>query len=81
MDAFIDFLKGVLRIDKDVRWTPSMAMGHPFITRNQFLTPYEPQREVERRSTTETGDDSMSDSSRDSRDYKAGSCPSKILYP
>jgi hypothetical protein len=25
MEAFIDFLKGVLRIDKDTRWTPSMA--------------------------------------------------------
>lgn len=25
MDAFIDFLKGVLRLDKDQRWTPLMA--------------------------------------------------------
>jgi hypothetical protein len=33
MDAFIDFLKGVLRIDKDTRWTPNMAMEHPFIKR------------------------------------------------
>lgn len=33
MDAFIDFLKGVLRIDKDQRWTPQMAMIHPFIAR------------------------------------------------
>lgn len=34
VDAFIDFLKGVLRIDRDLRWTPTMAMGHPFITRS-----------------------------------------------
>lgn len=33
MDAFIDFLKGILRIDKETRWTPTMAMEHPFITR------------------------------------------------
>lgn len=33
MDSFIDFLKGVLRLDKDLRWTPTMAMQHPFITR------------------------------------------------
>jgi hypothetical protein len=33
MDAFIDFLKGLLRIDKDNRWTPLMAKEHPFITR------------------------------------------------
>lgn len=33
MDAFIDFLKGILRFDKDFRWTPVMAMEHPFITR------------------------------------------------
>lgn len=35
-------------------------------------------------STNETGDDTMSEkssSSRDSREYKVGSCPSKILYP
>lgn len=36
MDAFIDFLKGVLRIDKDTRWTPSMAQKHPFITREFY---------------------------------------------
>jgi hypothetical protein len=33
MDAFIDFLKGLLRIDKDTRWTPIMAKEHPFVTR------------------------------------------------
>ena len=84
MDAFIDFLKGILRIDKDHRWTPSMAMEHPFITREVFNGHFEPQREVERRSTNETGDDSMSErssSSKDSREYKVGSCPSKLLYP
>jgi hypothetical protein len=42
MDAFIDFLKGVLRIDKDQRWSPSMAMEHPFITREVFSGHFEP---------------------------------------
>lgn len=36
MDAFIDFLKGILRLDKETRWTPAMAMEHPFITREFF---------------------------------------------
>jgi hypothetical protein len=84
MDAFIDFLKGVLRLDKDQRWTPTMAQKHPFITREYYTGPFEPQREQERMSTNETGDDTMSEkssSSRDSREYKVGSCPSKILYP
>lgn len=84
MDAFIDFLKGVLRIDKDKRWTPSMAMEHPFITRETFTGHFEPKRE-ERSSTHDTmGEDTMSErsnSSKDSKDYKAGSCPSRILYP
>ena len=42
MDAFIDFLKGLLRIDKDTRWTPLMAKEHPFITRQIFTGPFEP---------------------------------------
>lgn len=85
MDAFIDFLKGVLRIDKDQRWNPSMAMEHPFITREQFTGHFEPKRELEKSSTHDTGgEDTMSEksnSSKDSKEYKAGSCPSRILYP
>jgi serine/threonine protein kinase len=82
IEGFIDFLKGILRIDKDQRWTPSMAMEHPFITREAWTGPFEPKRET---STHESqGADTMSEissSSKDSREYKAGSCPSKILYP
>jgi serine/threonine protein kinase len=86
MRAFIDFLKGVLRINKDLRWTPNMAKEHPFITRALFEGNFEPEREVERiSSSNETGDDTMSElsnSSKSSKDYnKVGSCPSKILYP
>lgn len=85
MDAFIDFLKGVLRIDKDHRWTPTMAMEHPFITREVFAGSFEPKREVDRNSAHDTGgEDTMSErstSSKDSKEYKAGSCPSRILYP
>jgi len=84
IDAFIDFLKGLLRIDKDSRWTPLMAKEHPFITRSYFTGPFEPHREVEKSSTNDTVDDTMSEkstSSKDSREYKVGSCPSKLLYP
>mmetsp|Transcript_28871 Transcript_28871/g.27767 ORF Transcript_28871/g.27767 Transcript_28871/m.27767 type:complete len:220 (-) Transcript_28871:480-1139(-) len=84
MDAFIDFLKGVLRLDKDTRWTPLMAKEHPFITRETYTGSFEPQREIERTSTNETENDTMSEkstSSKDSKDYKVGSCPSKIMYP
>jgi hypothetical protein len=45
IDSYIDFLKGVLRIDKDARWTPSQAMEHPFITREQWSGPFEPRQE------------------------------------
>lgn len=71
MDSFLDFLKGLLRIDKDTRWTPLMAKEHPFIKRQSYNGPFEPQREQEHVSTTETGDDTMSErssSSKDSRD-------------
>jgi hypothetical protein len=61
MEAFIDFLKGVLRIDKDTRWTPNMAMEHPFIKRHPFTGPFDPAREQEKNSTNETGEDTMSE--------------------
>ena len=84
MEAFIDFLKGVLRIDSSSRWTPTMAMKHPFIKRDQFRGSFEPSREEEGNSAHETGEDTISEhssSSQNSKDYKIGSCPSKILYP
>ncbi len=84
MEAFIDFLKGVLRIEKDQRWTPLMAKEHPFITRETYTGTFEPQRENERVSTNETENDTMSEkstSSNNSKEYKVGSCPSKIMYP
>jgi hypothetical protein len=85
MDAFIHFLKGVLKVEKEFRWTPTQAMGHPFITRETFTGSYEPKREQDKSSNHDTmGEDTMSErssSSKDSKEYKAGSCPSKILYP
>lgn len=85
VDAFIDFLKGVLRVDKDLRWSPSMAMEHPFITREVYSGPFEPRREQDKNSAQDTvGEESMSErstSSKDSKEHKAGSCPSRILYP
>jgi len=72
MDAFIDFLKGLLRVDKDLRWTATMAMEHPFITREVFMGHFEPRREVDRSSTHETQgvDDTFSEQSSSSRDSK-----------
>jgi hypothetical protein len=63
-----------------------MAMEHPFITRETFNGPFEPKRNEEKTSdsTHNGGEDTMSEqssSSKDSKDYKAGSCPSRILYP
>lgn len=86
MWAFIDFLKGVLRLDKETRWTPLMAKEHPFITREVYTGPFEPSRDIER-SSSHTNDleyESVSEkstSSMDSKEYKVGSCPSKIMYP
>jgi serine/threonine protein kinase len=71
MDAFLDFLKGLLRIDPATRWTPSMAMKHPFISRVPYKGPFEPPKDEERVSTgggdtlEETGSEHSS-SSRDS---------------
>ena len=42
LESFVDFVKGLLRIDKDYRWTPSMAKEHPFITNKKFMGHYEP---------------------------------------
>jgi hypothetical protein len=83
MDAFVDFLKGLFRLDKDTRWTPLMAKEHPFISRETYTTPFEPTRETERTSTNEENDSisENSTSSKDSKEYKVGSCPSKIMYP
>jgi hypothetical protein len=84
MDAFIDFLKGVLRLDKDQRWTPSMAMTHPFIARETYTGHFEPRKDHERAQPLEPGNEDnsseTSSSSKDSKEYKAGSCPSKLLY-
>lgn len=55
-----------------------MAMTHPFIARETFAGHYEPRKEALE------SEDSMSQrsfSSKDSKEKKAGSCPSKILYP
>lgn len=59
-----------------------MAMEHPFITRETWTGPFEPKKETSAHESY--GADTMSEmssSSKDSKDYKAGSCPSKILYP
>lgn len=72
MDAFIDFLKGALRIDKDQRWTPQMAMTHPFIARETYTGHFEPRREKEGGGANETihVDENASDRSFSSKDSK-----------
>lgn len=63
-----------------------MAMTHPFIARETYIGHFEPRREKEAASGNETtqAEENASDrsfSSKDSKEQKAGSCPSKILYP
>jgi dual specificity protein kinase YAK1 len=40
--AFIHFLKGLLTIDPEKRWTASQARLHPFITGEPFETDWVP---------------------------------------
>jgi len=70
MDAFIDFLKGILRVDKDTRWTPSMAMEHPFITREVYTGHFEPFRSVPNNDPSSRDLDSESQRSSSSKDSK-----------
>ena len=53
-----------------------MAMEHPFITRETWTGPFEPKREISTQESQAADTMSeMSSSSKDSREYKAGSCP------
>ncbi|KAJ2708426.1 dual specificity protein kinase yak1, partial [Coemansia spiralis] len=40
--ALIDFLRGLLQLDPDRRWSPHQAAAHPFITGEPFLGPFVP---------------------------------------
>lgn len=40
--AFQDFLKGLLQIDPEDRWTPDQAILHPFITNTELTQPFIP---------------------------------------
>ncbi|KAJ2653620.1 dual specificity protein kinase yak1 [Coemansia sp. RSA 1250] len=41
--ALIDFLRGLLQLDPDRRWSPQQASMHPFITGEPFVGPFVPQ--------------------------------------
>jgi hypothetical protein len=47
LEAFIDFMKGLLRIDPETRWNPVVAMQHPFILREPYKGPFEPKKDNE----------------------------------
>ncbi|PIA19543.1 kinase-like protein, partial [Coemansia reversa NRRL 1564] len=40
--ALIDFLRGLLQLDPNLRWTPRQASMHPFITGEPFIEPFVP---------------------------------------
>lgn len=42
LSCFIDFLKGLLRMDPETRWTPKQARRHPFITSEEYTGPFDP---------------------------------------
>jgi dual specificity protein kinase YAK1 len=41
-ECFIHFLKGILKWNHKERWTPEMAMQHPFISQTPFSPDFEP---------------------------------------
>lgn len=43
-ECFLDFVRGLLQIDPELRWSPREALDHPFITRKEYLGPYVPDR-------------------------------------
>eukprot|EP00271_Cylindrocystis_brebissonii_P010019 TRINITY_DN259_c0_g1_i1.p1 TRINITY_DN259_c0_g1~~TRINITY_DN259_c0_g1_i1.p1 ORF type:complete len:1341 (-),score=300.84 TRINITY_DN259_c0_g1_i1:710-4732(-) len=40
--SFIHFLRGVLQLDPDKRWTPVQALAHPFLTEEPFSVDWKP---------------------------------------
>eukprot|EP00249_Psilotum_nudum_P023542 c28917_g1_i3 orf=630-3857(+) len=46
--VFIDFLKGLLHLDPQQRWTPRQAAQHPFVTEDPFDGPFKPPAEAPR---------------------------------
>ena len=42
MGPFINFLKGLLTLDPDLRWTAAQAAMHPFITGEPFQGDWTP---------------------------------------
>ncbi|KAJ2341546.1 dual specificity protein kinase yak1, partial [Coemansia sp. RSA 2618] len=44
--ALIDFLRGLLQLDPERRWSPQQASMHPFITGEPFVGPFVPPRNM-----------------------------------
>lgn len=49
--AFIDFVKGLLNLDPEQRWTPQQARLHPFVLGEQLTQPFVPPPHVKSYST------------------------------
>ncbi|KAI8149687.1 kinase-like domain-containing protein [Fennellomyces sp. T-0311] len=57
--SLADFLKGLLTVDPDKRWTPNQARGHPFLNGKPCLVPYVPVKDAECNNSNSTKSDSV----------------------
>ncbi|KAI9487955.1 kinase-like domain-containing protein [Zychaea mexicana] len=56
--SLADFLKGLLTVDPEIRWTPKQAREHPFITGEPYTGPYVPVKELSRNTSTDSASSS-----------------------
>ena len=45
LESFIDFLKGLLKLEPEKRWNAKMALRHPFITREKYQNKFIPYKQ------------------------------------
>uniref|UniRef100_A0A7S2W416 Protein kinase domain-containing protein n=1 Tax=Mucochytrium quahogii TaxID=96639 RepID=A0A7S2W416_9STRA len=51
-ECFMDFVKGLLRVDPQKRWTAWQANRHPFLSKKRFDGPFEPPSKSARDNTS-----------------------------
>ncbi|SGY13742.1 BQ5605_C010g05961 [Microbotryum silenes-dioicae] len=70
--AFIDFVKGLLNLDPEQRWTPQQARLHPFVLGEPFLQPFVPPPHIKGGAFVKSpaiGSSSSSSASADAKRY------------
>ncbi|SCV69840.1 BQ2448_1234 [Microbotryum intermedium] len=70
--AFIDFVKGLLNLDPEQRWTPQQARLHPFVLGEPFLQPFVPPPHIKGGAFVKSpaiGSSSSSSSSAEAKRY------------